>query len=62
MTGHKNVRQYSDQYHCAECGKQWDLDDVDQKVTSCQRESQAGRDAIESMRKMFCKKPLQDKH
>ena len=23
MNGHKNVRQYSDQMHCAECGKQW---------------------------------------
>lgn len=45
MNGHKNVRQYSDQYHCAEC----------------KRESSAGENAIREMRKMFCKKPLHDK-
>lgn len=24
---HKAVRQYSDQYHCSHCGKQWDVND-----------------------------------
>ena len=59
MNGHKNVRQYSDQYHCSSCGKQWDVNDPD--PPPCQRESQAGRDAVESMRKMFCKKSLHGK-
>lgn len=26
---HTNVRQYSDQYQCADCGKQWDVKDED---------------------------------
>ena len=60
MTGHKKAIRVNDQMHCAECGRQWDHDDPD--PPSCQRESTAGRDAIESMRKMFCKKSLQDKH
>lgn len=51
MTGHKKAIRVNDQYHCAECGRQWDLDDVDQKVTSCKRESRAGREAVDSMRK-----------
>ena len=59
MTGHKNVRRYGDEYHCSSCGKQWSIDDQD--PPECKRESQAGRDAIESMRKMFCKKPLHGK-
>ena len=59
MNGHKNVRQYSDQMHCAECGRQWDVDD--NEPPPCKRESQAGRDAVESMRKMFRKDPLQGK-
>lgn len=59
MNGHKNVRRYSDQYHCSECGKQWDVNDPD--PPECQRESRAGRDAIESIRKLFRKDPLQGK-
>ena len=60
MTGHKNVRRYSDQYHCAECGKQWDHDDPD--PPECKRESRAGREAVESMRKLFRKDPLHGKN
>ena len=26
---HKSARQYSDQYHCSHCGKQWDVNDTD---------------------------------
>lgn len=60
MVGHKKARQYSDQMHCAECGRQWDVDDTE--PPPCKRESRAGREAVESMRKMFCKKPLHSKH
>ena len=56
---HRSVRRYGDEYHCSSCGKQWDHDDPE--PPECQRESQAGRDAVESMRKMFCKKSLQGK-
>lgn len=56
---HRSVRRYGDEYHCSSCGKQWSIDDPD--PPECKRESQAGRDAIESMRKMFCKKPLHGK-
>lgn len=56
MNGHKKARQYSDQYHCSECGRQWDVNDPD--PPQCKRESQAGRDAVESMRKLFRKDPL----
>ena len=59
MTGHKKARQYSDQMHCAECGKQWDVNDPDPPL--CQRESSADENAIREIRKMFCKKPLHDK-
>lgn len=59
MTGHKNVRRYSDQYHCSECGKQWDINDPD--PPQCKRDSSAGENAIREMRKMFCKKPLHGK-
>lgn len=59
MGEHKTVRQYNDQYHCAECGKQWDVNDPD--PPECKRESQAGRDAVESMRKLFRKDPLHGK-
>ena len=59
MGEHKAVRQYNDQYHCVECGKQWDVNDPD--PPECKHESTAGRDAIESIRKMFCKKPLHGK-
>ena len=59
MTGHKKARQYSDQMHCAECGKQWDVNDPD--PPPCKRESLAGRDAVESMRKLFRKDPLHGK-
>ena len=61
MKKEHKLRRINDQVFCEECGRQWDLDDVDQSVTSCQRESQAAREAVESMRKMFCKKPLQGK-
>lgn len=53
MMEHRSVRRYGDQYHCAECGKQWDHDDPD--PPECKQESQAGRDAVESMRKLFRK-------
>ena len=56
---HRSLRRYGDEYHCSSCGKQWSIDD--NEPPPCQRESQAGRDAVESMRKMFCKKPLHDK-
>lgn len=26
---HRAARQYSDQYHCSYCGKQWDVNDPD---------------------------------
>ena len=29
MNGHKKLRRYSDQEYCAECGKQWDINDPD---------------------------------
>ena len=56
---HRSVRRYGDEYHCFACGKQWSIDDPE--PPECQRESRAGRDAIESIRKMFCKKPLHGK-
>lgn len=59
MTVHKKAIRVNDQYHCAECGKQWDHDDPD--PPECKRESQAGRDAIESIRKMFRKDSLHGK-
>ena len=57
---HRSVRRYGDEYHCSSCGKQWSIDDAD--PPECKRESTAGRDAVESMRKMFCKKPLHGKN
>ena len=51
---HRSVRRYGDQYHCAECGRQWDVGDME--PPPCKRESRAGREAVDSMRKMFCKK------
>lgn len=51
MNGHKRARQYSDQYHCADCGKQWDVNDPD--PPECRRESRAGEQAIDTMRKLF---------
>ena len=59
MNGHKKAIRVNDQYHCAECGKQWDVNDPD--PPQCKRESTAGRDAVESMRKLFRKDPLHDK-
>lgn len=59
MNGHKKAIRINDQYHCAERGKQWDVSDPE--PPECKRESQAGRDTVESMRKMFCKKPLHGK-
>ena len=56
---HRSLRRYGDEYHCSACGKQWSIDDPD--PPECQRESRAGREAVESMRKMFCKKPLHGK-
>lgn len=56
---HGSVRRYGDQYHCSSCGRQWDCDDPD--PPECKRESQAGRDAIESMRKLFRKDSLHGK-
>lgn len=61
MKKEHKLRRINDQVFCEECGRQWDLDDVDQKVTSCQRESRAGRDAVESMRKLFRKDSLHGK-
>ena len=55
MKKEHKLRRINDQVFCEECGRQWDLDDVDQKVTSCKRESRAGERAIGEMRKMFCK-------
>lgn len=57
---HRSVRRYGDEYHCSACGKQWSIDDPD--PPECQRESRAAREAVESMRKMFCKKPLHGKN
>ena len=56
---HRSVRRYGDEYHCSSCGKQWSIDDQD--PPECQRESQVGRDAVESMRKLFRKDSLQHK-
>ena len=50
---HRSVRRYGDEYHCSSCGKQWSIDDPD--PPECQRESRAGREAVESMRKLFRK-------
>jgi len=60
MTGHKKAIRVNDQYHCAECGKQWDVNDPD--PPECKRESRAGEKAVESMRKLFRKDSLQGKH
>lgn len=49
MGEHKNVRQYSDQYHCSSCGRQWDVNDPD--PPPCQRESQAGEKAMREIRR-----------
>lgn len=56
---HRSVRRYGDEYHCSSCGKQWSIDDPD--PPPCQRESQAGEKAVESMRKLFRKDSLQGK-
>ena len=60
MTGHKKAIRVNDQYHCSSCGKQWSIDD--NEPPPCKRESRAGEKAVDSMRKMFCKKPLQGKN
>lgn len=54
---HGAKKRYNDQYHCADCGKQWDVDDPD--PPECRRESRAGQDAIDAMRKLFSKNTLQ---
>ena len=59
MTGHKKAIRVNDQYHCAECGRHGPTDDPD--PPECKRESKAGREAVESMRKMFYKKSLHGK-
>jgi hypothetical protein len=51
MNGHDNTRQYSDQYHCADCGKQWDVNDPD--PPECRRECLAGEQAIREMRRLL---------
>lgn len=56
MTGHSKVRRHGDQYHCAACGRQWDVNDPD--PPPCKRESRAGEKAIETMRKLFSKNTL----
>lgn len=56
---HRSVRRYGDEYHCSSCGKQWSIDD--QYPPDCKRESQVGRDAVESMRKLFRKDSLHGK-
>lgn len=49
--GHKNVRRYGDQYHCSDCGRQWDHDDPD--PPNCRLESRAGEKAIREMRRLL---------
>ena len=56
---HRSVRRYGDEYHCSSCGKQWSIDDPD--PPECKRESQVGRDAVESVRKLFRKDSLHGK-
>lgn len=60
MTGHSKARRHGDQYHCAECGKQWDHDDPE--PPPCRMEStsgqDAGREAVRQMRKLFSKTTL----
>jgi len=51
MKKEHKLRRINDQVFCEECGRQWDLDDVDQKVTSCKRESQAGEKAGREIRR-----------
>lgn len=53
---HGAKKRYNDQYHCADCGKQWDVDDPD--PPECRLESRAGEKAIEGMRKLFYKTTL----
>ena len=60
MTGHKKAIRVNDQYHCAECGKQWDVNEPE--PPECKRESRAGQDAgreaVRQMRKLFSKTTL----
>lgn len=51
MTGHSKARRHGDQYHCSECGRQWDVNDPD--PPECKREQ-----AIDTMRKFFSKTTL----
>ena len=57
MTGHKKARRHGDQYHCAECGKQWDHEDPE-PPPECKRDPRAGERAIGEMRKLFSKTTL----
>ena len=59
MTGHSKARRHGDQYHCAECGRQWDVNDPD--PPKCKSESRAGEKAIGEMRKLFSKATLHGK-
>lgn len=49
---HDKARRHGDQYHCAVCGRQWDIDDPE--PPECKRESRAGEQAIREMRKKNC--------
>ena len=53
MTGHKKAIRVNDQYHCAECGRQWDVDDTE--PPPCKRESRAGREAVDRCVNYFVK-------
>lgn len=54
MTVHKAARRHGDQYHCAECGRQWDHDDPE--PPPCRRESTTG--SMSSTGKLFSKTTL----
>jgi len=37
MNVHKKLRRYSDQNYCAECGKQWDINDPEPPVCTAKK-------------------------
>lgn len=51
MTGHSKARRHGDEYHCAACGKQWDVNDPDPPTGW--RESRAGEKAIGEIRRLL---------
>lgn len=53
MKKEHNLKRRNDQLFCEECGRQWDLDDVDHESTPCERENTDGERAIDEMRKLF---------